>query len=178
MIEKFRLFECPHCHKPVRVSVQTEILGVLLPGDEGNLDWSAGLSNEEKNAVDVAKESGILSAFKSAVDYGSQRPQCIERFFLGFLKTARPRAIPDFALKALLKEFPRQRVNVVQAVGVLAVVVEGTIRRFIPLELAAGKTLGGTSKLRTSADKTEYYNWLTAERVFSIDTAYNFNSLR
>lgn len=177
MNEKTRLFECPHCKGSISVSIRTEILGVNIPEEEGNIDWSAGLSDEEKRSIDVARDSGVLDAFGRVVEYNQQYPKSIERFFLNFLRNARPRTIPSFAIRALFEEFPTKRVNVVQGDGVIAVIVEGAIRRFIPLKLAAGESLGGSSKLRTSADQTEYHNWLSAERPFSANKAFNFNQI-
>ena len=172
------MFECPHCRKSIKIAIQTDILAVDIPEEEGNIDWNAGLSDQEKVAIQTAKESGTLEAFKRAVEYGDSRPKSIERFFISYLRIAKPRIIPEFATRALFKEFPRQRVNVLQAQGILAVVVEGSIRKFIPLELAAGKSLGGTNKLRTSADEAEYHNWMKSEHTFPANKAFNIPNLR
>lgn len=179
MFDKTKVFECPHCRKPLSIHVQTEIMGVDIP-EEGNIDWRAGLSDNEKQAVEAAREAGVLDAFKRAVEYGENRPKCIERFFLSFLRSARPRIIPGFAMNALIAEFSQKRVSLLQAQGILAVIVEGSIRKFIPLELAAGKSLNGskgTKSLRTSADKVEYHNWMKSERPFPVDKAFNINKL-
>lgn len=177
MFQKTKVFECPHCRNSIRVGVQTEILSVDIP-EEGNIDWDAGLSTHEKGAIEAAKESGTLDAFKRAVEYGDHRPRSIERFFLSYLRSAKPRIIPEFATRTLFKEFPRQRVNILQAQGILAVVVEGSIRKFIPLELAAGKSLGGSNKLRTSADEAEYHNWMKSECTFPANKAFSIPNLR
>ncbi len=164
--QRTRVFECPHCQNPIKVSTRTEIVGFNIP-DDGNIDWSAGLSEIEKASIETARESGILHAFKKAVVYTKQNPKSIERFFLNFSKNAKPRVIPNFASQAFFAEFPRKRVTIIQEQGIIAVVVDGAIKRFVPLELAAGKTLGGSGKLRTSADEVEFHNWLKSEPIMN-----------
>lgn len=170
--EKSRPFECPHCHKPIKVKVSTEILEVSsLTEEEGNIDWTYGLTQEQKEVVQIAKDTGVLSAFELTVREVKthQFPRNIERFFLNFFKTAVPKVIPKFALDYFIHEFAGARIEFWTAQGIGAVVADGVIHTFIPAELVTGRkariTAGrGRARLCAPADEGDLREWMARRR--------------
>lgn len=163
--EKTKFLECPHCHETIKVVFQTRIMEITKAEDEvGNIDWTADLTKEQLDILDVAREHRIVQAFEIAarvVKTADQFPKNMERFFLTFLRTAIPKTIPRFALDAFRKMYGDARISFIISQGIGAVLADGKLRLFIPQTYVMGKVLSGSKgRVRTSADENEFILWI------------------
>lgn len=178
--------ECPHCGKLVKVEALIEFR--ITEGEEGNIDWRHGLTEDELYIIKIAEESGLLNQFSSVVQIikasrSEIPPKSMERYLLSFLRTSVPRQLPRYALDMLFKELDRRnergkKVDFFCGQGLGMVAIDGKISFFIPEELLLGKKVKGTKGMRTSAQEEEVEDWFRSRTGFLEKNTGNYNKWR
>jgi hypothetical protein len=141
---------CPHCSEEILVHFSVEISEVAAPkGETPSANpadkiarWRSTLDPSQSGTIDAAKRSGLLDSFEQAVKSSAvTQPSNIEKFFLDWLKLARAKMIPSWAMDEFKDLYPGKYIefHVSQCVG--AVVAGGKISLFLPVELLSGKTV-------------------------------------
>lgn len=175
--KKMAVFECPHCKQPIRVRVNTTILGLEVPVPDEEVmaerTRKSMLTREQKEVIELAKEVGIFYDFEQVVRevHFTHVPKDMEHYFIHFLKTARPVLIPSFVLKRLSQECGGERINFYSAQGVGAVVTKGIIRSFIPEVAVRGRMISTPSgkklSVRANVDEEEFSEWIRTRFGFA-----------
>lgn len=90
-----------------------------------------------------AEKHGLLKAFADVVEVAKaeQIPHDMGKFLLTFFKTAQLKSVPKFALDFYMCEFPGKPITFLGAQGIIAVLADGQIKCFAPLESVAGSTV-------------------------------------
>lgn len=136
-------FNCPHCHTLLKLHLRIEVLEVLMVGDPSapaqiaRDDRTSPLASEQLALVESFKSTGLLDAFEQAVitAHPQHRPRRLDRFLITWLATAQPRRLRREALQQLMKEYPGERIEIWSAQGIIAIIVGGRIRQFVPLKV-------------------------------------------
>lgn len=166
--ERVRL--CPHCGKPIKVIISTEIMEFGDASDvAGNLTWKAGLDPEQIRIVEEAKASGLFEIFETTVRerISTQTPKNIEKFFVTFMQTAVLKTVPHRILIHFIKMFDKAKIEFWCAQGICIVVADGYIRAIMPQDVIVGKNIAvlGRQKKRVSlpADLESFYQRVANE---------------
>lgn len=127
-------------------------------------DWKQLLKPEQLQVLDDAKQTGVLQSFEVATKAAKvdQIPRNIERFFLNWLRAAKPMSIPSFALDQFVRDFNKARIQFCGAQGIGVVLANGIIRQFIPTHVVVGRAIRdntGGLRARVDAEKTKFNNW-------------------
>ncbi len=151
--EKVRL--CPHCNKPIKITISTEILNIEDASDvEGNLTWKAGLNPEQIKTVEDAMASGLFAVFERTVGQviSIQTPRSMEKFFVTFMQTVVLKTVPRKILDHFIKMFNKARIEFWCAQGICMIVADNCVRAVMPQEIIVGKNVGvlGKQKKRIS----------------------------
>ncbi len=154
---------CPCCAKDIIFELEALNPREYEDGSRADGWWKNGLTIEQLGVIEKAQANGMLEALKVAVSKTPiHTPKSMERFFLTFLKTARPKRIPKFALDALIAEFGGQ-IELWSAQGVAGVISDGALVMFVPLEILCGASVsasGGSGAFRVKASENEFYAWV------------------
>ncbi len=171
---------CPHCHEPIHVVVRTQVVeAVRVIERRGKEDGRLGLTPEKTQALEVAKEAGLITAFEAAVNRrkNGTTPKNIERYFLTFLDKARPVKVPGFVLKKAMQIFPDTRIEIRASDGIAALLTDGVIRGFVPQATLMGTTISG-SNMRTSVRLEEVEEWIRTRWGFVAGKGFLFAELQ
>ena len=94
-------------------------------------------------------------------------PRNMPRFFLTFLRTASPRRVPREILAAAREIFGTGQFQSWEGQGIGAIIVDDTIRGFVPVELLRGvmaNNPGENFRVRVGEpDPNEFKQWFTME---------------
>jgi hypothetical protein len=163
--ERKKRLICPHCGEEIALALSWEARAETFEQHELAGDWRHGLTANQIAVAESAEKAGALKALEEANGTTPNcKPKSFHRFFVTFLQTARPRAIPKSVLDKLISEFGGL-IECWSAQGVLGVTSDGTLRAFLPLEMACGASIrgfgsGGGIKGRLKADSSEVWTWL------------------
>ena len=185
---KKQIIICPHCKEELVVRMQApEVIAVYSPSEEkeggDKKDWKSGLTQEQIGVVELAKNAGIFDAFVEVAKVAKENnmPQCLERFFITVIKTATPRTMPFFAVKAYKKEFQADQINfsVAQQIGVI--VVDHVIRAFIPTDKITGRVMRnmqGKVKGKIRVAESVFHDWRRTRHGYVSGRGAMFEILR
>lgn len=152
--EGTKCVSCPHCNQEMLIYLSLSISKVERFSGAGNSDfekrWMGELSQKEKNQLDRARKTGILDAYRYAVENsGGSMPNNVEKHLLGFFKDAKQKTIPSFALDEFKSLYPGKFIEFYATRGVGCVVASGVMEMFIPTEILTG------SKIKTQTNGIE-----------------------
>lgn len=160
---------CPHCLERFSVLFGFSVRDVecAVVGAEAGLTkdelWRQSLSQAQIGLLDSARRSGLLDSFIAALERGPHNglPSNKEKFFLHWLKMAKPRIIPDFALSEFRSLYPKAEIGFYVSQYVGAVTANGELNLFLPVDLVVGKSLvlAGVER-KISADPAGVRQWL------------------
>jgi hypothetical protein len=158
---------CPHCGDDIAIDVGVELQTARKwePDREAD-DWRLSRTPEQIAVVEHARSSGVLEAFTVAVharQAANGQPKSMESFLLTFLSSMRQNRVPHFVLKHYIREFGHGTISIWSAQGVLAVVADGRLRAFVPLEVVRGQSIvsvSGLNKSRIGGDEDSFQAWV------------------
>lgn len=167
---------CPCCNSLIKVgiAISAEVTVEKLSTDDNtNLDdWRSGLTDGQIAAIENAESIGAIEAFRQAVDESKSldTPRDIRKFFLTFWRTARPKAIPRISLSIITRSIGG-RIDIWAAQGVSAVVADGRMRQFIPIELLTGAPITKISRAnktvaRMDVDENLLKEWIDSKKGY------------
>jgi len=178
---------CPHCGGLVSVGINVDLAGDLLPaGTMTNGTASGVLTDGEREVLAQAKRSGMLDAFRAALE-GSRPaadlPADCSGLFLLFFKKATPKRVPQFAMTHFAGEFRPAQIEIWGAEGVAAVLADRYIKCFVPYRLLRGapiSSLGGRSgtTARLDADQNAFLEWIRTRHGYVAGRGAFFSSMR
>jgi hypothetical protein len=159
---------CPHCQEELILDIIS--WEVREPKTKDPESWLNNLSEHERILVDRCVESGLVKAFTEALEgrtTGQQTPRNPRRLLLTFFKTSAPKRVPQWALDYYIGQFGG-RIEFWGSEGVLAIISDGSIRAFAPVELllgvAARNILGGKKRVETT--EREFYSWASTRHGY------------
>lgn len=177
VMRRRKAFACPHCGEMCSLPVSIQVLEPekFIESEDSEcetFDPYRGLTADQRDIVVSAERGGILEAFGQACANRNgaveQTPRRLGKFFVTFLRTARPKIVPGFVLRHYIQQFNGQ-IEFWGSQGVLGVVADGKLRAFLPLAMAAGmkvkKVAGGgmdarRMNARLSAEDAEFQDWV------------------
>lgn len=129
---------CPHCGTILELKLQCKAIEVVDPAALG--DRSAATNAAEHAALMAARQGGLFAPFRQvvAVAFPDNPPTDLEAFFLTVVRSLRQRLIPNYALAILKERFPSQHIAYYSGQGIGVVVVEGSLRLFVPNQVVLG----------------------------------------
>lgn len=183
MTEQNRIVMCPHCQKELRIDVCSTVTGARTMEEHelsfGPDQWKEGLSDSELALIKQAQISGLLKAFGEAVEQrgGMSSPRSMERFLVTFLRTMAVSRVPEYVIRHYNAEYGRRPLEFWQGQGVCAVIVDGRIRAFVPLQIFKGhmvKSVRGENTKRMGGDEQTLQAWTKTRFGYVPDSAVVF----
>lgn len=157
---------CPNCGAHIVIHVETTVKEVTLAIDNSDPDerWMKDYTSGQISMVKSARESGAMSAFDDAIKvaFENQRPRCIERVFLNFIKMAVPYELQREEASVLKSAMSiKDKMDVWHSNGILGVGENGYILRFVPLKILRNAKNGNGLFVRgIEAFQEKRRNWL------------------
>lgn len=152
--------ECPHCQKEVLIRLKAKITGIgvsnenttspseakaarivqAVSADTTVNTWGAALTGKQASVLAQAKRSGLFDSFVAALERAPHNgvPANKEKYFLDWLKLARSKVVPQWALAEFKGLYPGKFIEVVGANFVGAVLANGEMSLFFPIDLVSG----------------------------------------
>ena len=157
-----------------------EVKNVLRHEEKGG-DWRDGLTPQEIEVAEEASRLGIISSMGQALQHSATSPpRSLEKFFLGFLRLARPKKIPAFAMERFNEDYGFAPIVFYSANGIGLLVHGGVIKQFFPLNYIMGvgvRSVGdGTSRARLDADQGRFSEWMRGRMGYVPGNARAFYS--
>jgi hypothetical protein len=156
---------CPHCQKDVKLDIQYTVDVASELSDVNETDWRgawlATLNPQDQDAVKRAIEGGLIEPFAAAVlEAHGQVVRRSERAFLAWLRTAKAKIVPQFAVDYFAEQYGGQ-ITYIAGQSVAAVLSDGYFKEFIPDKTVCGSSVkAGSGKLRVSQGSLiELMNW-------------------
>jgi len=120
--------------------------------------WLESLTGAQLQILKDARENGLLKAFEVAYRRSNATPVtsqiAMEKVFLNFLKSQRPKALPDFALRYFAKLYPGTTISCLGSNSVATIISNNMIVQICPYEVLFGASLtkgnGKTIKIKES----------------------------
>jgi len=149
---------CPYCEQTILVQYHVEIAQVSRQGASektasGAVDivrWRQTLTMSQLALLESATRNGVLDSFRAALDGSNMqgKPNNPEKYFLDWLRQARPRDIPSWAMRPFTEFCNGKTVGVYSAQFIAALVANGELLLFLPLHLITGIKSGlGESRI-------------------------------
>lgn len=166
----------PHCNEYIRVTIDVEARPLYRSGTSASsgtattngvpkAEEAQGLTEGQREALEVARSSGLLEAFDAVVRWvrakegGKSVPNDMEAFFLKFWAKVQPRQVPRPVLNLFIDAFPSKQIILWSADRIVAVCADGVIRCFIDQALVLGKRIEGTS-VKVGSDEKTCAEWI------------------
>lgn len=166
--------ECPHCSGKILVSFKSKVWiqkaetpseHALPPNQKKKKDWRDGLSQQQVSILDHATRTGLFASFVAAMERGPHNglPRNQEKYFLDWLKMCKPKIVPGWAISEFKSLYPKTFVEFYGYNFVGAVIADGEIMLFMPIDLVAGikvKTSMNGEKRMAPPDASGVRQWI------------------
>lgn len=167
--------DCPHCAGKVLVEFKTRVYiqsaktaseaESVPPGELKAKAWRDGLSQQQVSILDHAIRTGLLASFVATLERGPHHgmPKNTEKYFLEWVKMARSRMIPEWALNEFKGLYPGKFIEFYGSNFVGGVIADGEIMLFLPIDLISGlklKTTMGGIKSMAPPEVSGVRQWL------------------
>lgn len=199
-----RAFECPNCSAHLQFMVRVNVFGVkesmtgeevsvrdgrpLPPAPTPAAPNGNGGSPAQARLVEAMKADGTFEAFTKTVDatLPAGRPKNVEKFFLTFLETCTPIAVPSSVLRKIIGELktmgePEGFITVYSAQQVALVTVDGEPKLFTPVRLLRGERVrlsaNAQVRLRIRAKEESIEHWIRTRNGYVVGRGELFNEL-
>jgi hypothetical protein len=147
-----KTFQCPHCDAKLQFKVQVNVHGVYEINDDNELlpkpppkpaPVKDRFTPEERALLESLRAAGLYAAFEAAARASMYtNVKDMERYLLTFLQSAVPVKSPQFAIRQCLPEDEASGdLELWQLNTVVAVIADGEIRAFFPVDLVKGRPL-------------------------------------
>lgn len=182
-----RRFTCPCCNADLKLEIATQITvreyapaakdGPIEAFVERQLKPSKDVlarTAVERQVLYSANKSGLIDALTQALSqstelFSTSMPKDVEQFFLNWLRAAKQKMVPPFALSRCLKEFGG-RITFIAAQQIIACLSDGKIRCFMPMSLVAGAPIRSITssnlKGRVEASELEFDSWIRTKHGY------------
>jgi len=189
-----KTFQCPCCDAKLQLKVQVSVFGVFEINDENELLISKDpkpavvkdrLTPEERALFESLRPSGLYSAFENAARASLYtNAKDMEKYFLTFIQSAVPVKTPQFAIRQCLPDDEQEGdLELWQLNTVCAVIANGEIRAFFPVELVKGKPLrsplaASGKSITTSKESIGINDWVKTRNGYVAGRGLLFKELR
>lgn len=189
-----KTFQCPHCDTKLQFKVQVGVYGVFEITDDDKLlpkpapkpaPVKDRFAPAERELLETLREAGLYAAFETAAQASLYtNAKDMERYFLTFLNSAVPVKTPQFAIRQCLPENEADGdLELWQLNTVCAVVVNGEIRTFFPVDLIKGRPLrtrlqSNGKSVTTTSDNTTVSDWVKTRNGYVAGRGLLFRELR
>jgi hypothetical protein len=147
-----KTFQCPHCDAKLQFKVQVGVYGVFEINENNELvpkpppkpaPAKDRFTRQERALLESLREAGLYTAFEAAARASLYtNAKDMERYLLTFLQSAVPVKTPQFAIRQCLPEDEATGdLELWQLNTVTAVIADGEIRAFFPVDLIKGRPL-------------------------------------
>lgn len=178
--------ECPCCDALLRLQLKLEVCGVVpvdpaeAPAVERELS-AKRLSASEKVRHEEWLDEGLITAFHSALKQrgdGSSMPNRIDRYLVTFLRNAQP--MRDAYKYAQHIGAHDHDFELNQFQGVVAIIIGGELRGFIPYKQLKESALGARPDYRRPRQITEasLELWIRTRNGYVLGRGLMFNELK
>jgi hypothetical protein len=189
-----KTFQCPHCDAKLQFKVQVGVYGVFEISDDNELLPKPPLepavikdrfSPDERALLESLRTAGLYTAFETAARASLYtNAKDMERYFLTFLQSAVPVKTPQFAIRQCLPEDDASGdLELWQLNTVVAVIADGEIRAFFPVDLIKGRPLRDPLKsdgktITTAKEYVTVGDWVKTRNGYVAGRGLLFRELR
>lgn len=178
---------CPHCGNDIAASMTLTVakLEEQFDGGDGSPEaafahWKTRLDPESIEVVNMAEKSGLIEPFaKTTFEVHGQVVKMPARAFLAWVRTAKMKIIPGFAIEYFANEFGG-RIQFISAQGIGCVITDGVLKMFTPDRVVCGSSQrAGSVRLRTNdATINQVMNWTRTKYGYVAGKGALFQSLQ
>jgi hypothetical protein len=184
-----RYIACPHCGERISVELNVRLINVRPADslDENGSDQKAQSFQEyEQRILDLAKQHDIIRGFVDAwnthnIEGPLNNDYVSSRAFLGFLRRATPKRVPQFVLDTYCKQFPG-RLTFVAHNGVIAVCSNGTLCGFFPVRFITREKVNaigsGFDPVSLPATERQLEEWIRTKHGYVIGRGPFFEAMQ
>jgi hypothetical protein len=189
-----KTFQCPHCDTKLQFKVRVSVCGVFEINDDDELlpkpppksmPPRDRFTTEERALLESLKEVGLYAAFESAARASPYtNTKDMERYLLTFLSSAVPVKTPQFAIRQCLPEDEASGdLELWQLNTVVAVIADGEIRAFFPVDLIKGRPLrtplqSNGKSITTAKENIAVSDWVKTRNGYVVGRGLLFRELR
>ena len=187
-----KTFQCPHCDAKLQFKVQVGVYGVFEISDDDELLSKPKpavvkdrFTPDERALLESLRAAGLYAAFETAARASLYtNAKDMERYFLTFLQSAVPVKTPQFAIRQCLpEEDANGNLELWQLNTVVAVIADGEIRAFFPVDLIKGRPLRDSLKsngktITTAKEYVTIGDWVKTRNGYVVGRGLLFRELR
>lgn len=189
-----KTFQCPHCNTKLQFKVQVGVYGVFRITEDGQvlpkpppkpIAPKDRFTPAERELLESLREVGLYTAFETAAQASLYtNAKDMERYFLTFLQSATPSKTPQFAIRQCLPDDEANGdLELWQLNTVCAVMADGEIRAFFPVDLIKGRPLrsplqSNGKSITSTRDNISVSDWVKTRNGYVAGRGLLFKELR
>lgn len=189
-----KTFQCPCCDAKLQFKVQVGVYGVFQINDDNELVPKPTIkptpvrdrfTPDERSLLEALKTGGLYAAFEAAAQASLYtNAKDMERYLLTFLQSAVPVKTPQFAIRQCLPEDEAGGdLELWQLNTVVAVIADGEIRAFFPVDLIKGRPLrtplqSDGKSITATKESISVSDWVKTRNGYVAGRGLLFNELR